>query len=55
MSELPGKIKTTILVDGYYEIQRPDRDILDELVTTINSLIDFLEAAPIPEDKETLK
>lgn len=44
MAELPEPIQTTMSFEsGYYEFQRPDRDILDDLVSTVNKLIEYLE------------
>lgn len=42
MTELPKKIETSVFVDGYYELPRPDRELLDELVSNYNKLIEYL-------------
>lgn len=43
MSNLPDKIDVTFETNEGYEYSRTDRDILDDLVYTVNKLIEYLE------------
>ena len=50
---LPDKIETTRDIDGWFKVDRTEREIMQDVVEAINNIIKYLESINGLDNKES--